>query len=237
MDKFFGKSSTENAKTHYLSQDQISGAELEGMDNFVLGAYNTRHLFDDPRRFGFMLARHKFVAKMFTGFDRVLEIGCQEGLGSIVVSQEVKQLVASDYYRSHIESATKSLQHRLSNVQFKGHDIIDSPLKEDFDGAFSMDVLEHIDPAQEHSYMKNIADSLNSKGCFIVGSPSLESQAYASPASRAGHINCKSGEDLHALCKEYYDNVFMFAMNDEVLHTGFLPMAHYLIALCAGPKR
>jgi hypothetical protein len=28
----------------------------------------------------------------------------------------------------------------------------------------------------------------------------------------------------------------MFSMNDEVVHTGFGPMAHYLIALCAGPR-
>ena len=25
-------------------------------------------------------------------------------------------------------------------------------------------------------------------------------------------------------------------MNDEVVHTGFYPMAHYLFALCAGKK-
>jgi len=25
-------------------------------------------------------------------------------------------------------------------------------------------------------------------------------------------------------------------MNDEVVHTGFYPMAHYLLAVCAGPR-
>ena len=29
----------------------------------------------------------------------------------------------------------------------------------------------------------------------------------------------------------------MFGMNDEIIHTGYLPMAHYLMALCAGPKQ
>mgnify|MGYP007028595943 CR=1 FL=1 len=34
----------------------------------------------------------------------------------------------------------------------------------------------------------------------------------------------------------FFDNVFLFSMNDEVVHTGFTPMAHYLFALCVGPK-
>ncbi len=35
---------------------------------------------------------------------------------------------------------------------------------------------------------------------------------------------------------EYFHNVFMFSMNDEVVHTGYHRMAHYVIALCAGRK-
>jgi hypothetical protein len=29
----------------------------------------------------------------------------------------------------------------------------------------------------------------------------------------------------------------MFSMNDEVVHTGFQPMAHYLFAIGAGTRR
>ena len=56
---------------------------------------------------------------------------------------------------------------------------------------------------------------------LIIGTPSLESQAYASPPSKAGHINCKSGDELKALLSSYFHNVFLFSMNDEVVHTGF----------------
>ena len=31
--------------------------------------------------------------------------------------------------------------------------------------------------------------------------------------------------------KKYFHHVFLFGANDEVVHTGFLPMAHYLIAV------
>ena len=35
----------------------------------------------------------------------------------------------------------------------------------------------------------------------------------------------------------FYHNVLLFSMNDEVVHTGYHAMAHYLFAVCCGPKR
>ena len=31
-------------------------------------------------------------------------------------------------------------------------------------------------------------------------------------------------------------DVFMFSMNDEVVHTGYSKLAHYIFALCCGAK-
>ena len=42
--------------------------------------------------------------------------------------------------------------------------------------------------------------------------------------------------NLHHLLKNYFENVFLFSMNDEVVHTGFTPMAHYLFAVCCQKK-
>lgn len=236
MDKFFGISSSTVAKDVYLEQEASSEIDKFG-EGFHLGIYNTRHLLSDPRRIGFLLARHKFVAKMLQGHDKVLEIGCQEGLGSMVVAQAVGSVLATDFYKPHIESCVSRLTGVVTNIEFRGHDIIDGPIPENFDGAFSLDVIEHIDPAQEDRFMENVIASLSDYGVLVLGAPSLESQHYASPASKAGHINCKSGEDMRAFCKRFFHNVFMFSMNDEVVHTGFLPMAHYLIALCVNPKK
>ena len=36
--------------------------------------------------------------------------------------------------------------------------------------------------------------------------------------------------------REHFDHVFMFGANDEVVHTGFLPMAHYLLAVGCKPR-
>ena len=36
--------------------------------------------------------------------------------------------------------------------------------------------------------------------------------------------------------ERHFHNVFMFAMNDEVVHTGYHKMAHYLFALACERK-
>ena len=64
---------------------------------------------------------------------------------------------------------------------------------------------------------------------------SLESQLHASQASKEGHVNCKSGPELQATLSRYFANVVVFSMNDEVIHTGYQKMSHYLMALCFGP--
>ena len=231
MDLFFGEKSSESAKKTYIDGDIVNIKK-----EFTLGEWNTFHYLSDPKRMAFIFSRYKFVAKMFEGLSRVFEIGCQEGLGSLVVAKSVGHLTATDFYKPHIETCLKMASDFQLNIDFRGHDIIDGPIQENFDGAFSLDVFEHIDPSQEMIFMQNIAASLSKTGVFILGTPSLESQKYASEGSKIGHINCKSGGELRSICRQYYQNVFMFGMNDEVVHTGFLPMAHYLLALCVGPK-
>jgi len=104
-------------------------------------------------------------------------------------------------------------------------------------GTIVGDPLEHIDPAREDAFMRHAVGSMYEGAPLILGMPSLESQAYAHPGSKLGHVNCKGQDDFRAFCERYFANVFMFGMNDEVVHTGFGPMCHYLIALCVGVKR
>ena len=235
MSKFYGeKSLSQSRETWLISENAVDRSNLPQL---TLPAFISFGLLNDPKQIGFRIARHKFVMKMLTGFESVLEVGCQEGFTSLFVAQEVGQLVAIDFYKPHIEDAEQFLKPHLPNVEFRGHDIIDGPIVDrEFDGAFSLDVLEHIDQSQEHLFMANIAASLKQDGVFIVGMPSLESQQYASEAAKAGHINCKTGQNLQTLCKLHFNNVFMFGMNDEVLHTGFFPMCQYLFPMCIGKK-
>ncbi|MDA2955670.1 MAG: class I SAM-dependent methyltransferase [Actinomycetota bacterium] len=189
----------------------------------------------DPRRFAFTFSRYKFVSKMFEGFDQVLEIGCGDAFATRIVQQSVKHVTAIDFDPMFIDDIKKRLDLKWP-LEAIVHDILSEPMNNQFDGVFSLDVLEHIDESNDNTFLKNVCKSLKEHGTFIVGMPSLESQVYASVASKIGHVNCKSGPDLRDLLKKYFHSVFMFSMNDEVLHTGFFPMSHYLLAVCCDKK-
>jgi SAM-dependent methyltransferase len=200
-----------------------------------LGMMNNQVWHDDPRRLVFTLARYKFVAKMLSGRRRVLEVGCGDAFGSRIVKQEVEQLTVVDFDPVFLAD----IQERADPswpIDTQLHDILTAPFDGRFDGIYSLDVLEHIDRADESRYLSNMISSLDPGGAVIVGTPSLESQAYASPQSKEGHINCKSGKELKSLLERHFHNVFLFSMNDEVVHTGFYPMAHYLLAICTSPR-
>lgn len=200
-----------------------------------LGMMDNQVWEDDPRRLVFTLARYKFVAKMFSGRKRVLEVGCGDAFPSRIVKQEVGHLTVVDFDPVFIADIHERADPAWP-IESKVHDILAAPVEGRFDGLYSLDVLEHIAPADEGRYLSNMIASLDPTGAMIIGTPSLESQAYASPQSKEGHINCKSGSDLERILGRYFHNVFLFSMNDEVVHTGFYPMAHYLLALCATPR-
>ena len=190
---------------------------------------------DDPRRVAFVLARYKFVAKMLSGRASVAEVGCGDAFGTRIVQQEVDQVDVYDFDPEFIQDIRQRQSERWQ-MTARIHDIVVDVLPSRYDGIYSLDVIEHINREDEHRYLSNLRGSLNDGGVLIIGTPSLESQQYASSQSKIGHVNCKSGAELKTLVQRYFDNVFLFSMNDEVVHTGFYPMAHYLIAVCCGPK-
>lgn len=191
----------------------------------------------DPRGLLFTMARHKFVAKLLSGRQRVLEVGCGDAFCTRLVLQEVGSVCAVDFDAVFLEDAAVRLAgEERWKVELRQHDMLDGPVMGPFEAAYSLDVLEHIQPEDERTFLKNAADSLEPHGVLVIGMPSLPSQAYASERSRAGHVNCKDGPALNALMSEFFENVFMFSMNDEVVHTGHHGMAHYLFAVGVGPK-
>jgi 2-polyprenyl-3-methyl-5-hydroxy-6-metoxy-1,4-benzoquinol methylase len=197
----------------------------------ALGLMSNQVWSDDPRRLLFVLARYKFVAKMLSGKNHVLEIGCADAFGTRVVLQEVKNVTAIDFDPLFVKDAADHMAERW-RFECIVHDILEGPVRGRFDGAYALDVLEHIAQDREQQFVSNIVQSLTQDGALIIGTPSMQSQRYASPGSQEGHINCKDHSQLRELVGRFFHNVFIFSMNDEVVHTGFYPMAHYLFALC-----
>lgn len=208
-------------------------AEERGLER--MGLMTSQAWYDDPKRLTFTLARYKFAAKMLAGRKHVLEVGCADAFATRIVVQEVEKLTATDFDPVFIEDVKDRMDDRWK-FDCMVHDMLDGPMPGSYDGVYSLDVLEHILPKDEEQFITNMLAPLSVDGAAVIGMPSLESQVYASPVSIEGHVNCKTMPDFKALMERHFHNVFMFSMNDEVVHTGYHKMAHYLFALCAGKK-
>jgi 2-polyprenyl-3-methyl-5-hydroxy-6-metoxy-1,4-benzoquinol methylase len=201
-----------------------------------LGKATSNMYVSDPKMLSFVGARYKFVSKMLSGFDTVLEVGCGDGFGAPIVASAVKQLYCTDIDHNTLEDNASRLKI-VNNLSFEYFDFRNGTFKAPVNGVFAVDVIEHIFPAEERQFLSNISNSLVHNGVGVFGTPNITSEQYASKYSRMGHVNLQGHQEMYVVFSEFFWNVFILSMNDEVVHTGYYPMAHYLFALCVTPKR
>ncbi len=221
-----------------LTQEEAyrQGTDYQFIDSIDLGPWTSYSLLNDPKHMGFVLARYKFPAKMFDGFETAIEVGCGDAFGTPIVAQHVKKVLAIEPDARHIESNKKRLS-LVKNIEFRQGTIQELKLpKASFDGAYSIDVIEHLDNHLNEPFIESQAKILKKNGVCIVGTPNITANEYASERSRVQHINLHSQKSLNALMSKFFQRVFMFGMNDEVLHTGYAPMCHYIFAMGVGVK-
>jgi len=224
------KAKTKTREGQY--QVQIDVGQTRG---YVPMGPTASHVFrTDPRRLGILLARYKFCAKMLTGKTHVLEAGCGDSFGTNIVLQEVAAVHGIDFDPVFVDWCRDQAEREGLNATYEVVDLtVDRPTGE-FDGAYSLDVIEHIEREREDRFMENLCAAMRPSGVVLIGTPNETASPYASEWSQRGHINLKGHVELRALMERYFENVFLFSMNDEVIHTGFSPMAHYLFAMGVG---
>lgn len=193
-----------------------------------LGRHWSYNLRNDPKRLAFVLSRYKFAAKMASKGKRVLELGCSEGIGAPLLSEFATSYTGVDLDASAISTAQENFATKTRC--FIEDDFLGKSYGT-FDSIISLDVIEHIHQEFEPLFFDTVRANLGDDGICIIGTPNCTSDIYASPASKLGHVNLFSEERLLATMKSVFHNVFIFGMNDEVVHTGYAPMAHYLIAI------
>ncbi len=117
-----------------------------------LGLMTNQVWYDDPRRLTFLLARYKFVSKMLSGRSNAGEVGCGDAFGTRVVLQEVPDVTVYDFDPVFIEDIRARHDNRWP-LKAEVHDIVESRLPRKHEALFSLDVIEHIAPSDEHAYL------------------------------------------------------------------------------------
>ena len=208
--------------------------KIEDQEPIRLGKYVSYWHHHSPRRMMHSMSYYKFAAKMIGSGKRVLDIGCNEGFGTYLLAKECGYVLGLDFD----EEAIATAKHNFvgEQIDFTCEDFLERKDEKAFDGVTNFDVIEHIFPEHASQYIGKIAKSLKKEGFAIFGTPSKISQEFASDVAKTGHINIYDHERLEKELLEHFTHVFMFAANDEVVHTGFMPLAHYYIAVACGPK-
>lgn len=211
---------------------------MAGAAPVTLGAMHAYHMARTPRRLLYSMSYYKFAAKMIgKGADnlgtRVLDIGCGEGLGTWIVASECGFAKGVDFDRDLIATAQRNWP--ADRAVFECGDVL-AMKSQPFDAVINFDVIEHILPANAGAFLAAMAANLKPYGLAIVGTPNITSQPYASAVTNAGHVNLYDADRLEIEMKQHFKQVFMFGANDEIVHTGFAPMCHYLIAVGAGVR-
>ena len=231
-----------------MSPTQKAWAEVRALDTgaqIKLGPNTADRYLTDPKRMAFFLSRYKFAAKMLRDCESLIDVGCGDGFGTLTFLADTKAsvILGVDFDNDLIEHGQvihREMQRlhpdKAKRIAFKHCDMLVDGPPGVFSGIASLDVIEHIEPARENDFINALSSCLNHDGIAIIGTPNLEARRYASKHSEIGHINNYDAERLRTSLGNHFRHVFLFSMNDEVVHTGFYPMAHYLFALCASKR-
>ena len=123
----------------------------------------------DPKRTLFTLSRYKFVSRMLQGRANVLEVGCADAFGTRIVQQAVKKITAVDFDPLFIEDVHERMDPHWK-FDARIHDMLEGgPVAGNFDAAYALDVLEHMRPDQEDTFLKNVVGSITNTGVAILG--------------------------------------------------------------------
>lgn len=209
-----------------------STAELLGKEQVSWGDHWSFNFRNDPKRLAFVLSRYKFCAKIACRNATILELGCSSGIGATILGEQAVNYTGVDLDEQALRTAQASFSPPKYTFLF---DDFMGKVYGRFKTVISLDVVEHIHPEHEELYFQTVINNLDQDGICVIGTPNITASAYASEYSKLGHVNLYSQDRLVSVLKKYFHQVLAFGMNDEMMHTGYAAMAHYL--LCVGCHR
>lgn len=187
---------------------------------------------EHPLELFIVLARYKFAARLLEKKSRVLDAGCGQGMGSVFLSKFADHVTGVDFDEAMVKR-NQNHYSDISNLSFEKMDLTATPSAEKkYDTVVSLDVIEHFPLEKIPTVVGNLSQMTADNGFAIIGTPNIASQPYASSRRRESHLHEFEPDEFKNLLKDYFKNVFLFSMTDEIVSLSFPKMAWYLMALC-----
>lgn len=221
-------------KDNELYEKKIKEMYMKYPEGIKLPAEYASFFDENLLRLLIRLARYKFVARQLREKDRVLEVGCGSGVGSMFLSQHCAHVTGIDVKSTEIEEASEISSR--DNVDFMHGDFFDMETGDGWDVVVALDVIEHLEPVMAEKLVERMSSAVRPGGMLVIGTPSFYSYEYQGPLSKASHIKCYDRDELLDLADQFFQRSLFFSMNDEMVHTGYHRMAWYYFVLSFGPK-
>lgn len=188
----------------------------------------------DPLSILFRLARYKFAFRQLRGTERVIDVGCGDGTGTYMLRQGCRQVVGISVDADRF--LPELLARQDESFRLLHADALEYSDPEGFDVAVCMDVLEHLERSDGPRLLRGIANLLKAEGRLFLGTPSANTSRWRNERSCADHKYEYCRQEVQALLDQRFSQVIFFSMNDEMVHTGFDPLAWYLMFVAVGPR-
>lgn len=192
---------------------------------------NREWLIENPLMTTIKYSRYKFIAKMISSNDVVLDLGCGTGISSLFYSNYCKKVYGYDLLSEFVEVKKKN------NIKFIRGDAlklnVNDFVKKRVDMISCVDFIEHFSEKDGTKIIEKCSKILHQNGnTLIIGTPSVHSKKFRSKTSKIQHLHEYDPLELKRKCLKYFSRVFLFSMNDEVVNTGFHKLSWFTFVIC-----
>ncbi|MCX5713862.1 MAG: class I SAM-dependent methyltransferase [Candidatus Omnitrophica bacterium] len=156
---------------HGKGSDFSTWKEFKGIlpdKNVTFGRFYSYQFLNTPRSILFTLSKYKFASKLIGPKKNILEVGCSEGLGTLLLSEFANKVVAVDVDPEAINDANRVF--KTNKIRFMHKNIFRARVGK-FDAIVSFDVVEHVYKKNERLFFKSLCDNLTKFGICIIGTP------------------------------------------------------------------
>ena len=172
------------------------------------------------------LARYKFIARLISKKDRVLEIGCGTGYGSRFISDYAKVVVGSDLEEEVLRHARSRFSN--DNLTYVG----DFEHLTPFDVVVCLEVIEHMDVQDGLELLRTVRRVLSPGGVAFISTP----RRVPNPSEnrRKFHVHEYEYDEFKSTLESVFARALIFTQIDEIISTQN-PQVAWTFVACAYP--